>query len=202
MSTLMEKTEKKAILLNGKIEYAERIIAALGDPRKWEYRGECLEDETVSSTCACGHTGIRYLFIIHHRDTGAKEILGSTCIKHYVLINEKMAMEMADDYEKLQEKIRLQKLASKKAQDEKEVQSLVVRYEATLKRAKEMFHRCLDNDTRRSRALSRVVHWRPAPDKGSDLIKKYIRHCDMKRKLTQVIGEIDNAIDSQLEIEG
>lgn len=63
--------------------WAQRLAAALGNPARWEYRGDCVDLGRCTGRCACGHCGLRYLFGIHNIDDGRKVVVGSTCIKNF-----------------------------------------------------------------------------------------------------------------------
>lgn len=70
--------------------YAARLAAALGNGADWEFTGQvtCLQFPT--GVCACGHNGLKYLFFIQHRTTGASLAVGSSCIETYQDINPEM----------------------------------------------------------------------------------------------------------------
>lgn len=66
--------------MTGEGEWLARLLVAFGgDLAGWAWTGEVREDPECRGTCACGHTGLRYLF--PWRKDGAGEVItGSVCV--------------------------------------------------------------------------------------------------------------------------
>jgi hypothetical protein len=139
MATLIEKLEKKSILDGGNVEYAKRLCVALGNPQEWDYQGECNDLGLPSGTCACGHSGIRYEFVLIHRTSNKREVVGSTCICHYFLINPVVAKRMADDYDILMKKLSDAKRESKINFQKEEIVILSEKYNSEYKKVRDKY---------------------------------------------------------------
>lgn len=101
--------------LEARSAYAKRLAAVLGNGAEWSYRGE-VDEAPGNGICACGHTGLRYLFPIYHPD-GRRVIVGSSCIETYAAVNPAMVAGIqaaADEARRAHdEKIRAAKRAAK-----------------------------------------------------------------------------------------
>lgn len=183
MTTEIESLEKKSILLGGEMAYAKRLIVALGDPRKWNYTGDFCDLGKPSGTCACGHMGIRYEFLLKHPD-GRTAVVGSTCICHYYLINPEVAERMAMDYDSLMQKLADARKQAKKASDTEEVRNLTAQYNTAYDgingayKALKAEHKFAP---RRMWELCAHYTYRLKPSEA--ILTKYKRACDQKRHL-------------------
>jgi len=113
---------------DGQAAYLERLMAKLGDGRDWEYRGECGEDGQCGGVCSCGHTGLRWLFQIHHRTTGARAIVGSTCISHFELANPELVGAIRADADRLMAEARDRERAAAELTRQNKVQVLLAEW--------------------------------------------------------------------------
>lgn len=196
--TMIESNERKAILLGGKIEYAQRLIDGLGgNPQEWDYTGDCIEDSSCQGICACGHEGLRFNFILKNRQSGITKAVGSTCICHYVLISPEVAERMAVSYQNIMEKLALAKKEAKKAKDEKEVKDLIIQFNATREKAQEIYQSYRSAGKRAPYDLWAICDSRRyyIPMDGAEIIFKYKRACDMKRKLKDEMSYIKRQIE-------
>ena len=82
--------------------YAERLARVLGNGRDWSYRGECFDLGWPSGICACGHTGLRYLFTLHHADGLRTVKVGSVCVENFPGISGHLAATLAAEVTRLQ----------------------------------------------------------------------------------------------------
>lgn len=75
--------DAKGERLTSKAAHVERLLSALGGTGEgWTYTGDVLEQDPSSPgarPCACGHTGIRWLFPFTRED-GARVLTGSVCV--------------------------------------------------------------------------------------------------------------------------
>lgn len=181
--TTIENTERLAILSNGRMEYAQRLCNALGDPSQWEYRGEMIDLEAPKGKCACGHEGIRFEFIIHRDKQTA--IIGSTCICHFALINPAAAENMAIDYQKIMKKLAEQKQAAKKAAQQAEVIVIGEEYNNLRAICEEKYRGFRDHGYRVPWELWNICASGRCylPKKYTWYTENYVRSCDQKRKI-------------------
>jgi hypothetical protein len=99
--------------------YAARLAAALGDGRLWEYRDECHDLGAPTGRCACGHTGLRFLFTLHHTETNQTVAVGSSCIVSYPGITPEAAARLQADAARMDAAIaEAKRNAREKARDE------------------------------------------------------------------------------------
>lgn len=196
MSTQFERLKNATILAGGRADYAARIVKALGDPSKWEYRGECHDNEKCTGRCVCGQEGIRFEFTIYYN--GQSAILGSSCICHYFLLNPEQAEKMAEDYEKLLKLSQAAKSKAKRAAQMLEVVSLGKMYEELRTALKCIY----DEDYKNWRRSIYSVYSICAPrcryslptDPISYVEQKYTRPCDMKRWIEAAIARMQAAL--------
>lgn len=119
--------EIEAARARGRQRYAETLQAVLGNGAEWEYRGQCGEDPRCGGKCACGQTGLRYLFTIHHPD-GRTAILGSSCIETYPGISPAMVERVRADAQRLEEAAEERKRRAREVARQGEVQELLRRW--------------------------------------------------------------------------
>lgn len=101
--------------LRNRSHYVQRLAAVLGRGMDWEYRGECLDLQWPSGRCTCGHTGLRYLFTIHHKTSGRTAIVGSTCVTTYPGISPELAERLTAEVERLEDIARRKAAAARDA---------------------------------------------------------------------------------------
>jgi len=55
----------------GTLIWSANLVAALGEPKDWEYTGLCVEGDPAKTHCACGHP-IAECYIIEHKVVDAR----------------------------------------------------------------------------------------------------------------------------------
>src|SRR5665647_2130021 len=95
--------DERAARAAGTAAYHRTLAAVLGNGADWEYRGECLDNGRSVGKCSCGHPGIRYEFLLRHKNGSRTAIVGSTCIAHFHGISEELADRIQADAERLQQ---------------------------------------------------------------------------------------------------
>lgn len=131
------------------------LVAALGDPKDWEYKGECFEDNSHHAACSCGHP-IVYVFPIYHRVTGAMKPLGSTCIEYFSQAGDIYAGLVAG-LAKLETRLAEAKKAAKRAQDEVKVDAARTEYETAHTAMRDSFQAYRERGQMAPRALWQAV---------------------------------------------
>lgn len=131
-TTLFERSAEDTALstANNRHGYAANLAAVLGDGADWEYRGDCNERQYADGKCACGHAGIRFEFMIHHKTENRSVIVGSSCINSYSAINPDMVNAIAADVERLERAAAERLKAAKAAAQETEIQQALDEYDA------------------------------------------------------------------------
>ena len=71
----------------GTLIWSANLVAALGEPKDWEYTGLCVEGDPSKTRCACGHP-IAECYIIEHKVSGRQSMLGSTCIGYFEQVGD------------------------------------------------------------------------------------------------------------------
>ena len=124
-----EELESKLLSTQVQFAYIAPFIEQLGDPRQYEYRGECNDLGHVSGHCICGHP-IRFEFLIHHKTDSTKcAILGSECIGHFETINPKLYNDLVAAVERLEKDIAEAKKKAKELIQDKEIEELRAVYD-------------------------------------------------------------------------
>lgn len=86
MATAAE-LEKKIASLENFQEIVGKFVAALGDPSKFEFRGDVIDLGVYGAgKCTCGHP-VRYMLLIWGPD-GKVAPCGCECVKHFQSYNE------------------------------------------------------------------------------------------------------------------
>jgi hypothetical protein len=112
----------------GTLIWSANLVAALGDPKDWEYTGECVQGDLSKTRCACGHP-IMVCYLIEHKETKRRSMLGSTCIGYFAQAGDiyaNLVVAVANQERKLTEA----KKAAKRAADEIKVAEARAAYEA------------------------------------------------------------------------
>jgi hypothetical protein len=129
MATVIEQIRNEITEKAGTLIWSAALVAALGDPKDWEYKGECVQGDPGKTHCACGHPIID-CYIIRHKATGRGKMLGSTCIGYFEQAGDiyaNLVTAVANQEKKLVEA----KKAAKRAADEVKVLEARTAYEAT-----------------------------------------------------------------------
>jgi hypothetical protein len=112
----------------GTLIWSAALVAALGDPKDWEYTGECVQGDPSKTHCACGHP-IMDCYIIRNLRTGRKGMLGSTCIGYFEQAGEIYA-HLSAAVKAQEVKLAEAKRAAKRAADEQKVSESRAAYES------------------------------------------------------------------------
>lgn len=87
MTTAVTNLEKRIDGLENFKTIVAKFIKKLGDPSKWEFRGEVIDlGEYGKGTCTCDHP-VRYMLLIWSPN-GDVAPVGCECIKHFQAYNE------------------------------------------------------------------------------------------------------------------
>lgn len=97
------KLEREINTLAGFTEIVRKFVQRLGDPSKFEYRGECIDLGGPVGKCTCDHP-IRYVFLIHGPD-GRVAPVGSECINHFASYNPNLYERLTHAKDALFEKL-------------------------------------------------------------------------------------------------
>ena len=128
MSTLIDNLYSEISDKAGTLVWSAALVAALGNPKDWEYTGDCVQGDPAKSHCACGHP-IMDCYIIRHKVTGCTSMLGSTCIGYFEQVGDiyaSLCTAVAAQERKLSEA----KKQAKRAADEIKVNEARTAYEA------------------------------------------------------------------------
>ena len=126
--TIIEQLKNEITDNAGTLVWSANLVAALGDPKDWEYTGQCVQGDPSKSHCACGHP-IMDCYIIEHKTTKIRKMLGSTCIGYFEqagTIYANLVTAVANQERKLAEA----RKAVKRAADEVKVNEARIAYEA------------------------------------------------------------------------
>ena len=100
--TTTEQIETKIERLDSFQNIVGRFLTLLGDPSKYEYRGDMIDLGTYGKgKCLCNHP-VRYLFLIHGPN-GEVAPVGCECIKHFQSYNDKLYASLEIARTKLEE---------------------------------------------------------------------------------------------------
>jgi hypothetical protein len=125
--TVIDQIKDEITDKEGTLAWSAALVAALGDPKDWEYTGKCVQGDPSKTHCACGHP-IMDCYIIRHKVTGRNSMLGSTCIGYFEqagTIYANLVTAVAAQERKLTEA----KKAAKRAADEIKVADARAAYE-------------------------------------------------------------------------
>jgi hypothetical protein len=126
--TVIDQIEDSITDKAGTLVWSAALVAALGDPKNWEFTGDCVQGDPSKTHCACGHP-IMDCYIIRHKVTGRNSMLGSTCIDYFEQAGEiygHLVVALANQEKKLAEA----KKAAKRAADEIKVAEARAAYES------------------------------------------------------------------------
>jgi hypothetical protein len=122
MTTTAEQLEKRVESIENFKEIVGKFIKKLGDPTKYEFRGDVIDlKEYGRGTCTCGHP-VRYMLMIWGPN-GEVAPIGVECVKHFQSYNEALfgRLEKATEiiYEQIaaEEKARAEALRQAKKTD-------------------------------------------------------------------------------------
>ena len=127
MATVIDQIRDDITDKAGTLVWSAALVAALGDPKEWEYTGDCVQGDPSKTHCACGHP-IMDCYIIRHKATGRQNMLGSTCIGYFEQagdIYSHLCVAVAAQERKLADA----KKAAKRAADEIKVSEARTAYE-------------------------------------------------------------------------
>jgi hypothetical protein len=99
---LAARKQREAYRTLQRSQYVARLAAVLGRGADWEYRGECQDLQMPSGKCSCGHHGLRYLFTIHHKTSGRRAIVGSSCVETFPGISPELAAQLGAEADRLE----------------------------------------------------------------------------------------------------
>jgi len=111
-----------------------KFVQRLGDPSKYEYRGECIDLGRPSGKCTCDHP-IRYVFLIYNPETGESAPVGSECINHFQSYNPELFTKLQAAVDKLERRLADEKIAQNTAKRTAEANEARPAYEAAVARA-------------------------------------------------------------------
>lgn len=114
MSQATDKLEKQVANATGFLGVVAKFVQRLGDPSKYEYRGECIDLGRPTGKCTCDHP-IRYVFPIYNPETGAMAPCGSECINHFQSYNPELFARLQKAVEKLERKLADEQIALNRA---------------------------------------------------------------------------------------
>ena len=127
MATVIDQIRDDITDKAGTLVWSAALVAALGDPKEWEYTGDCVQGDPGKTHCACGHP-IMDCYIIRHKANGCQNMLGSTCIGYFEQagdIYSHLCVAVAAQERKLADA----KKAAKRAADEIKVSEARAAYE-------------------------------------------------------------------------
>lgn len=120
------------------LQHAETLLAAFGgDPAGWEWTGEVAEQDPAApgaTPCACGHTGLKYLFPWKHPAHAREVVTGSVCVDAVPGLSPVSVAAMRAAMERIVAKRRAAIAAAKKAGKEAQVAALRAEVEAAILR--------------------------------------------------------------------
>lgn len=117
--------EREASAQGAKLSHLERLRDRLGDGRDWDFTGEVTELPHATGTCSCGHSGLKFLFLLRNRKTADTAIVGSTCIEHYAEANPDMVKGIRAAVDQIEAQAAEQKRKARELAQEAEVQALL-----------------------------------------------------------------------------
>ena len=120
--------------MDGFTGIVERFINKLGDPSKYEFRGECIDLGSPEGYCTCGHP-IRYMFLIYSPENKIAPV-GSECIKHFQYYSPDLFSRLQFACDKLMENIRAAEKAERDAQHLADADAIKPQYEAAVARVR------------------------------------------------------------------
>jgi len=53
--TVIDQIKNEITDKAGTLVWSAALVASLGDPRDWEYTGDCVQGDPSKTHCACGH---------------------------------------------------------------------------------------------------------------------------------------------------
>ena len=112
----------------GTLIWSAALVAALGDPKEWEYTGKCVQGDPSKTHCACGHP-IMDCYLIRHKVNGWQNMLGSTCIGYFEQAGD-IYVSLSAAVKAQEMKLAEAKRAAKRAADEVRVNEARVAYES------------------------------------------------------------------------
>lgn len=178
--TVIDQIRDKISENAGTLVWSAALVAALGDPKDWEYTGECVQGDLSKTHCACGHP-IMDCYIIRHKITGGNSMLGSTCIGYFEQAGD-IYVNLVTAVAAQEKKLAEAKKAAKRAADEVKVAEARTAYEATYDRLLDRFRAYRERGEMAPKPLWRAmasryrVH-RTAPEyqRPCDYLKWYAR---------------------------
>ena len=126
--TVIEQIRNDLAQDAGALVWSSNLVAALGDPKDWEYTGEVSQGDPSKTHCACGHP-IMDCYIIRHKVSGRTSMLGSTCIGYFEQAGDIYA-SLCTAVQEQARKLSEAKKAAKRAADEIKVAKARAAYEA------------------------------------------------------------------------
>jgi hypothetical protein len=136
--TKIDSIERKIRDTNVRVMFIEPFIEKMGNPREYEYRGECHDLGRVSGYCVCGHP-IRYEFLVHHKTGDRVAILGSECIGHFRFIAPELYADLTAAVEKLEKELAEAKKAAKNAKISAKIDEIKPQYDAAYLKLRDIY---------------------------------------------------------------
>ena len=128
------KLEKQIGNTSSFLGIVAKFVQRLGDPSKYEYRGECIDLGRPSGKCTCDHP-IRYVFPVYNPETGESAPCGSECINHFQSYNPELFAKLQAAVGKLERRLADEKIALLKAKRTAEADAARPAYEVAVARA-------------------------------------------------------------------
>lgn len=129
--------ENRAYRAESKLAYHANLLRALGgDPSGWEWTGEVFESKQLAYTCACGHIGLRYLYMLRkpgHQNVG----VGSSCILNYRGVDQSLVDAIGGHVAELRRLASERRSAAKRAAAQAESLELIEALKAAKRKAVE-----------------------------------------------------------------
>lgn len=132
MQTLFDitKEQRQSEAVERRGAHNAALVKALGDGRDWEYTGDYQELPQATGVCACGHIGLRHLFMIRNTKNGNTAIVGSSCIETFQSANPEMVERIRAEVAELHAKSEDRKRAARELTREREIQAALDEFDA------------------------------------------------------------------------
>lgn len=131
MSTLFDVSQETRLAERSRNHeyHLMNLVARLGDGSNWEHTGDCTEDPTCSGVCACKHTGLRWLFLLRHKETGDTAVVGSRCIEHFAEVNPDLVASVRKSAESAEQRAKDRLRAAKDLAKDREIETALNEYD-------------------------------------------------------------------------
>lgn len=131
--------EREIAKLDNFSEIVRKFVQRLGDPSKYEFRGEVIDLGRVAGKCTCDED-IRYIFLIYGPN-GEVAPCGSTCIKHFMSYNSDLYDRLTFAHEALMRKLSEAEQARAEALRQAEKERIKPEFEAAVAEFTELCNR-------------------------------------------------------------